>query len=151
MSMINIDKLHKKKEQKESEKKKVYEVILKKCHHRIKTVAGMDNNGSFCFYVIPNYIYGVPLYDLKSCVIYVVVALIKNGFEVKYTHPNLLYISWLGKSNPKPKAITYQNTFNNSIQSNKTKSTDSYKPSKNLIYDTSSLDLFRRKSDKFLK
>lgn len=149
MSMINIDKLHKKKEQKESEKKKVYEVILKKCHHRIKTVAGMDNNGSFCFYVIPNYIYGVPLYDLKSCIIYVVVALIKNGFDVKYTHPNLLYISWLGKSNPKPKAIEYPKPFNKPID--KPRTTDSYRPSKNLIYDTSSLDLFRRKSDKFLK
>ena len=147
MSMINIDLLHKKTQEKENEKKKTYEIILKKCHHRIKTVANMDNNGCFCFYVIPNYLYGVPLYDLKSCVIYVVVALIKNGFDVKYTHPNLLYISWLGKSNPKPKAIEYPKpkTFN------KPRSTDSYTPSKNLIYDPSSLDMFRRKSDKFLK
>ena len=53
----------------------------------------------FCFFQVPSYIYGIPLYDFKQCILYLVTALNKNGFEIKYTHPNLLYISWYGKTN----------------------------------------------------
>ena len=52
----------------------------------------------FCFYNVPKYIFGIPLYDIKSCVMFLVTALVKNGFDVKYTHPNLLYISWQNKT-----------------------------------------------------
>ena len=50
---------------------------------------------TFCFYIIPNYVYGTPLYDVNACIVYMVQYLMKNGFYVAYTHPNLLYISWL--------------------------------------------------------
>jgi hypothetical protein len=37
---------------------------------------------------------GVPTYDIFTCITYLIEQLTKNGFEVKYTHPNLLFISW---------------------------------------------------------
>ena len=33
-------------------------------------------------------------YNLSECVEYVIEKLIDNGFSVKYTEPNLLFISW---------------------------------------------------------
>jgi hypothetical protein len=38
--------------------------------------------------------FGVPRYDVQTCIQYVMDKLHNNGFAVKYTHPNLLFISW---------------------------------------------------------
>ena len=43
---------------------------------------------------MPETIIGVPKYDYGSCTAYVIDQLRDNGFIVKYTHPNLLLISW---------------------------------------------------------
>ena len=80
--MINITQLHKVNEEREKFKLKVYESVLKKCHERIKFVSKLPKSNSFCFYVVPNILYGVPLYDINACIVYVVSALIKNGFYV---------------------------------------------------------------------
>ena len=37
---------------------------------------------------------GVPKYDVASCIAYVIDQLKQNGFSIKYTHPNLIFISW---------------------------------------------------------
>lgn len=96
---VNIDELHRQQQEKLERRYAIYEKILGMCHTRIKQVATNPDNMGFCFYNIPTYVYGVPLYDTKSCIMYVVKSLVSNGFDVKYTHPNLLWISWLGKSN----------------------------------------------------
>ena len=100
MSMLNLDDLNSRINNKNKIKIEIYENILKNCHKRIKLSAETNNDG-FCFYSIPRYMYGVPLYNLEECTNYIINMLNKNGFELKYTHPNLLYISWAGKTNPK--------------------------------------------------
>ena len=37
---------------------------------------------------------GLPSLDLEDCIVYVVHMLREAGFVVRYTYPNLLYISW---------------------------------------------------------
>ena len=37
---------------------------------------------------------GIPKYDYKDCTAYVIEKLRENGFIIRYTHPNLLFISW---------------------------------------------------------
>ena len=37
---------------------------------------------------------GIPIYDIATCTSYIISKLIENGFLVKYTYPNLLFISW---------------------------------------------------------
>lgn len=96
---VNIDELHRQQQDKLERRYAIYEKILGLCHNRIKQVAKNPDNMGFCFYNIPPYVYGVPLYDTKSCVMYVVKSLVSNGFDVRYTHPNLLWISWSGKTN----------------------------------------------------
>lgn len=142
--MINIDRLHEEREEKINRRKEVYDKILKRCHHRILTTSKNDST-CFCFYVIPNYIYGVPLYDMKTCILYLVNCLSKNGFDIRYTHPNLLYISWHNKKNP--------TTINNSIKPNNKnyKLINDYKPTGKFIYDNDSVSLLKHRAFKLLE
>jgi hypothetical protein len=48
----------------------------------------------YCWYVIPEIIIGVPRYDQGACIAYVMDTLQKNGFQVRYFHPNTVFISW---------------------------------------------------------
>ena len=43
---------------------------------------------------MPEVIIGIPLYDYRDCTAYVIEKLRENKFVVRYTHPNLLFISW---------------------------------------------------------
>jgi len=81
-------------QQKIRNKKKIriYKKVLEKCYHRIKFASKKDIK--WCFFVVPNYIVGTPLYNVNACIIYVIKQLERGGFLVKYTHPNLIYISW---------------------------------------------------------
>ena len=96
--MINIDELHDKEREKTSRKFEVYQKILEKCHNKIRTTAQNANNNGYCFYQVPKYIFGIPLFDTKSCIMFLVSALTQNGFDVRYTHPNLLFVSWIDKT-----------------------------------------------------
>ena len=46
------------------------------------------------FFVVPEFLLGVPKYDVGLCTSWIIEKLIDNGFHIKYTHPNLLFISW---------------------------------------------------------
>jgi hypothetical protein len=37
---------------------------------------------------------GVPNYDKNACITYMISKLEENDFIIRYTHPNLLFISW---------------------------------------------------------
>ena len=47
-----------------------------------------------CWYVMPEVLIGIPKYDYRECTAYIINKLQSNGFIVRYTHPNLLFISW---------------------------------------------------------
>jgi|SaaInlStandDraft_7_1057024.scaffolds.fasta_scaffold113118_1 hypothetical protein len=138
-AMINIDDLHKEKKQISDHKNQIYEDILKKCHHKIKNTVKVRDAPNNCFYMVPSYMYGSPIYNVNKCVLYLVKALIANGFDIKYTNPNLLYISWEGKSNPK-------NFKTLEIREKGYKSIEDYKPAGNFVYDKNTLDVFKKKT-----
>ena len=91
---INLDSLFEKKRQHTLSRLSVYQKILNRIHERIKHTSRQKNSDEFCFYVVPEFMFGVPRYDVQTCVSYVMEKLEENGFVVKYTHPNLLFISW---------------------------------------------------------
>ena len=43
-----------------------------------------------CWFVIPEFMLGLPKYDTGACTAYLMGKLEENGFIVKYTYPNLL-------------------------------------------------------------
>lgn len=91
---INLDDLYKQKQFSVEKKTQIYEKILKRVHKKIQTSARNKNNICFCTYIIPEFILGLPRYNIEICTDYIIDKLIKNGFQVKYTHPNLIFISW---------------------------------------------------------
>jgi hypothetical protein len=120
-TMVNIDSLHREQQEKLERKKGIFVKILQDCHNKIKLSARNSKESNNCFYAVPKYKFGVPLYDMRGCILFLTKSLVNNGFDVWYTHPNLLLISWKDKSNQN--SITYpvntaSITFNQNSGSN---------------------------------
>ena len=104
-TMVNIDSLPRDQQDKLKRKKAIFVKILQDCHNKIKLSARNSKDTTNCFYAVPKYKFGVPLYDMRGCILFLTKSLVNNGFDVWYTHPNLLLISWKDKSNQN--SITY--------------------------------------------
>ena len=91
---LNIDELYDKKQQQDLNVLKNYNNILLRIHNKIKYISKNIVNDNCCWYIMPEMILGVPKYDHRDCITYVIEKLRSNGFIVRYTHPNLLFISW---------------------------------------------------------
>ena len=92
---LNIDDLYEKKRQHDLNKLVLFNKILNRIHVKIKTISRQKIDEQFCWFVVPEIIIGVPKYDQGACIAYVIDKLKNNGFNVKYIHPNTLFISWL--------------------------------------------------------
>ena len=90
---LDLDELFKEKKQSYEHKIKIYQKILSRVHKKIKTTSRMRNSDKFSFFLIPEFILGIPRYDMAECTSFIIEKLSDNGFMVKYTHPNLLFIS----------------------------------------------------------
>ncbi len=91
---MNIDDLYESKRQSDLNKLTLFNKILNRIHVRIRTTSKQRMNEQFCWFVVPEIIIGVPKYDQGSCIAYLLDKLTENGFNVKYIHPNTLFISW---------------------------------------------------------
>jgi len=173
---LNLDELYERTRETSQTKVKTYQKILARIHTRIKAISRQRNNNKFCMFVIPEFILGIPRYDIAECTNYVIEKLTDNGFQIKYTYPNLLFISWqhyipkYQRSEIKKKTgvaidgfgnVVSKKNKNNRDDSNPNslllmdknikmkdgkkkpsnfKSTSSYKPTGNLIYNTNLLE-----------
>ena len=173
---LNLDDLYERTRETSQTKIKTYQKILARIHTRIKAISRQRNNNKFCMFVIPEFILGIPRYDIAECTNYVIEKLTDNGFQIKYTYPNLLFISWqhyipkYQRSEIKKKTgvaidgfgnVVSKKNKNNRDDSNPNslllmdknvkmkdgkkkpsnfKSTSSYKPTGNLIYNTNLLE-----------
>jgi len=91
---IDIQDLFQKKVSREEMRLQVYDKVLERVHKRIKMAASVDGGSTFTTFTLPEVMIGQPLFNATQCRSYVVTSLVKNGFRVKYTHPNFLMISW---------------------------------------------------------
>ena len=64
--------------------KKVYSTIEK------KIVLASASNYYYVWYEVPEFILGLPTYNLKSCIQYVVKKLKENNFDCDWFSPNIL-------------------------------------------------------------
>ena len=91
---INLDELYEKKKQHDIQTTNNYNKILTRIHSKIKTTARLQINEHYCWFIVPEVMIGVPKFNQSLCIAYVIDKLNENGFNVRYTHPNMLFISW---------------------------------------------------------
>lgn len=91
---LNIDDLFEKQQQHDLKQLSIYNKLLNRIHKRIKHVSRSIKKETHMFYNVPEYIFGESIYNNKDCTGYLVANLEKNGFHVRYIHPNTLFISW---------------------------------------------------------
>jgi len=93
---INLDDLFEKKREIADSKLTLYNKILNRIHNKIK-ITSRQNRGKeqFIWYTIPEIMIGVSRYNVEECTGYILRKLRENDFVVRYTHPNLIFVSWI--------------------------------------------------------
>lgn len=86
--------LFEKRVARDSAKLRAYNQVLTQIQTRIRTTAALPGNQNYLLYTVPPFILGLPAIDLQDCIVYVVHQLRTGGFMVRFTYPNLLFISW---------------------------------------------------------
>lgn len=73
---------------------RAYNTLLEQIYNRVYTTSQLSGNTSSVLYSVPPFLLGLPKLDMEDCIVYLVWQLRQTGFEVRFTWPNLLFISW---------------------------------------------------------
>tara|TARA_B100000575_G_C23122586_1_gene649847 strand:+ start:912 stop:1352 length:441 start_codon:yes stop_codon:yes gene_type:complete len=125
MSSLNINNLYETSYQKNIQRLENFDNVLKKIHNRIKYNAKTEK--TFCFYQIPEFIFGVPLYNIDDLKQYIMNSLKKDGFKIIYMDPNWLFITW-EINKPETKKINQMRKSSKDKNKGDFKLVDEYKP-----------------------
>ena len=122
--MLSINNLHDEILERQNKRNRIYEEVLEKIIAKIKYINSKSND-CYLVYTLPNFIYGIPLFNVFECGNYLYKRLTDAGFICKYNQKHNLFISWKTRPNkektlipfqntqPKSTAITYPNDTNN--------------------------------------
>ncbi len=91
---IQLKDLYARRQNRDLSRLRAYEQILQQIMNRIKSHSDLPTHPTSLLYTVPQFVLGLPMLDLKDCILFLVHQLRSSGLEVKYTYPNLLYISW---------------------------------------------------------
>ncbi len=101
---------------------KVYEKVLGHCFRKIREHVLRDQK--FCFFPVPEYLPGFPLFNITHCTCFIIKKLNQAGFNTKYIPPNVIYIFWNVQNHyervmePSSKQITLQKKHSHPPQNN---------------------------------
>lgn len=73
---------------------KTYNMILSQIYNKIKTTSRIAGSNKIIWYVVPEFIPGVPRFNIEEAIIYIVWNLRNAGYTVDFVYPTGLYISW---------------------------------------------------------
>jgi hypothetical protein len=79
---------------KDQARHRAYNQILEQALQKVAHSASQPTQPTYVYYNVPPFVLGLPALDLKDCVVYIVHQLREQGYEVRFTYPNLLWISW---------------------------------------------------------
>jgi hypothetical protein len=91
---LQLKDLYARRQNRDLSKLRAYEQILQQIMNRIKAHSDLPTHPTSLLYTVPQFVLGLPMLDLKDCILFLVHQLRSSGLEVRYTYPNLLYISW---------------------------------------------------------
>ena len=127
MLSLNINKLRSDVEAREIKKIKIFETILDMCYQKILNINQKSDNYN-CTFVVPNVVFGLPLYNIGDCIIFIMDKLVEKGFEIYFAVPTTIHISW------KPEGYINKNiNINNNINQNQLEYYNSLQPQNKLV------------------
>lgn len=91
---LNPNELYERRIRRDQARLRAYNQVLEQIHTRIYSASQLAGHPAYLMYTVPPFILGLPKLDLEDCIVYLVYMLRQAGFEVRFTYPNLLYISW---------------------------------------------------------
>jgi len=91
-SNMDIHKLNLKRDQRELAKFKLYKKVLNRIYRKIEQTS--NSYQSSLFYKVPEFIFGIPRYNIIETSKFIVSKLQELGYIVVYTPPNFLFVSW---------------------------------------------------------
>lgn len=91
---MNIDDLYENRQKRDLKQVSIFNKLLNRIHKRITLAARNKKNEQHIWFVVPEYIFGEPVYNKADCIAYLVAKLEINKFHIRYVHPNTLFISW---------------------------------------------------------
>lgn len=106
MKFLTVNDIMSSQSKKQNRRNESFEHVLNLCYNTIKKSINIERNNYHCLYEVPEFIIGLPLYDLNECILFIFEKLTTNGFQAQYYFPRILYISWFPKPKPalpKPK------------------------------------------------
>lgn len=92
--IFDLSELYQKRRTKDAGRLRAYSKILEQIHHRIRTISRLPQSMSYTIYTIPPVILGLPRIDMEDCATFLTFTLRHEGFDVRFTYPNMLYIDW---------------------------------------------------------
>jgi len=66
--------------------------VLELCNIQISQAEKLSKTE--CYFQVPEFMFGYPLYDISECIRFLIQKLKLNDYHVQYFHPKLLFISW---------------------------------------------------------
>eukprot|EP00798_Chlamydomonas_sp_ICE-L_P019683 gene19683-26370_t len=90
--MLNIVDVYKDIADRQKKRKEIFRIVMKQCEKHIRNVVQAD--GIKCIFVVPEFIWGMPLYNVTECTKHVKTELERAGFHVTFYFPRLLLVSW---------------------------------------------------------
>lgn len=91
---LSPDQLFDRRREVDTKKLKDYNKILEQIYMRIKSTSKNNSSTTWLAYNVPPYMMSFKPDEIEDCMTYVVHMLKQQGYEVRYTYPNLLHISW---------------------------------------------------------
>ena len=101
--------LQREKRDREKRRTSIFNEVLSKLYSRINNRAAL--NWTRMVYEVPQYVVGMPFFELPACIAHVSKHLRADGYLVEVYEPNMMYISWdrkeLTAAAPPPSAATW--------------------------------------------
>jgi len=91
---LNIEELYETKKKSDLSRLSIYSKLLERVHQTIRIASRQRDSLQFCSFVMPEVLLGQPNYDFSECLTFVLDRLSVDGFNTRYIHPNLIFISW---------------------------------------------------------
>lgn len=92
--ILNPSSLYSEEARRDATRIRIYNSVLQQIYNKVKAISRVPGNEKCLWYVVPEFIPGTPRFDVRDCIVYLVWNMRNAGYQVDYTHPNLMLVSW---------------------------------------------------------